>query len=255
MLRPENVAPRLWHVGDGVSLFIGPLHYNAPHSHAVPALISGLYDNFQIQLGDGVWRSCRSIIVPAGLPYALDVRGLPVSVLYLEPERARLDSLAPLLSNHEEASGALIGQNTANKILIGVYEKKVNQADAADILHDVLGYAQGKARRRLDPRIAVMVEQIQHSDIGNCSVTEFARQVNLSPSRLQHLFTQETGVPYRRYRAWHKLRKAIKEVVNGETATNAAHTAGYYDQSHFNRDFQKTFGARIGDTLATATLI
>ncbi|WP_245425620.1 hypothetical protein [Phyllobacterium brassicacearum] len=34
------------------------------------------------------------------------------------------------------------------------------------------------------------------------------------------------GVPFRRYRAWNRMRAAISEIVNGSNFTTAAHAAG-----------------------------
>jgi methylphosphotriester-DNA--protein-cysteine methyltransferase len=45
--------------------------------------------------------------------------------------------------------------------------------------------------------------------------------------RFQHLFTQEVGVPFRRYRAWNRMRMAISEIVKGSNFTTAAHAAGF----------------------------
>jgi methylphosphotriester-DNA--protein-cysteine methyltransferase len=73
-------------------------------------------------------------------------------------------------------------------------------------------------------------------------VAEIAAGVGLSGSRFQHLFTAEVGVPFRRYRAWRRVRVAIAEIVKGSRFTTAAHTAGFADQAHFTNDFRRTFG-------------
>ena len=67
--------------------------------------------------------------------------------------------------------------------------------------------------------------------------------VGLSPSRFQHLFTDAVGVPFRRYRAWLRMRRAIGAVIDGSNFTGAAHAAGFADQAHFAHDFRRTFGA------------
>ena len=75
------------------------------------------------------------------------------------------------------------------------------------------------------------------------SAGALAGAVGLSASRFQHLFTAAVGVPFRRYRAWLRMRRAIHAVVAGGTFTAAAHEAGFCDQAHFAHDFRKTFGA------------
>ncbi|MFD1333657.1 helix-turn-helix domain-containing protein, partial [Methylopila musalis] len=77
-----------------------------------------------------------------------------------------------------------------------------------------------------------------------------ARAAGLSVSRLQHLFTAEIGVSFRRYRRWTRMRRAIAEIVGGASFTAAAHAAGYADQPHFARDFRRTFGAPASRSLS-----
>ena len=81
------------------------------------------------------------------------------------------------------------------------------------------------------------------------SAESLARSVGLSSSRLQHLFTENVGVPFRRYRAWVRMRRAIAAVVAGANFTGAAHAAGFADQAHFANDFRRTFGAPASRSL------
>jgi AraC-like DNA-binding protein len=73
-----------------------------------------------------------------------------------------------------------------------------------------------------------------------------------SLSRFQHLFTQEVGVPFRRYRAWCRMRAAIAAVLHGNNLTDAAHAAGLSDQAHSSREFHRIFGAPAHRSLANA---
>ncbi|TXM93608.1 helix-turn-helix transcriptional regulator, partial [Methylobacterium sp. WL122] len=75
------------------------------------------------------------------------------------------------------------------------------------------------------------------------SVGALAASVGLSASRFQHLFTDAVGVPFRRYRGWLRMRRAIGAVIDGNNFTGAAHAAGFADQAHFAHDFRRTFGA------------
>ncbi|WP_244500390.1 helix-turn-helix domain-containing protein [Methyloceanibacter methanicus] len=60
------------------------------------------------------------------------------------------------------------------------------------------------------------------------------------------------GVPFRRYRAWCRMRAAIAAVLDGCNLTDAAHAAGFADQPHFSRDFRRFFGAPPHHGLADA---
>src|ERR671938_118276 len=73
---------------------------------------------------------------------------------------------------------------------------------------------------------------------------KFAALVNLSPSRLHQLFKDETGLPPAKYLRRLRMEQArallessylsVKEVMR---------QVGVTDESHFVRDFKKTYGA------------
>ncbi|WKL39567.1 helix-turn-helix domain-containing protein (plasmid) [Sinorhizobium meliloti] len=83
----------------------------------------------------------------------------------------------------------------------------------------------------------------EHTRANSPQYRPLAKSLGLSSSQFQRVFTREVGVPFRRYRAWNRMRVAISEIVNGSNFTTAAHTAGFSDQAHFTNDFRRTFGA------------
>lgn len=64
-------------------------------------------------------------------------------------------------------------------------------------------------------------------------INELAKKIGLSPSRLAHLFKEETGIPLKSYIVLHKLQKAYDAIFNGENITTAALNAGFVSPSHF----------------------
>ena len=64
----------------------------------------------------------------------------------------------------------------------------------------------------------------------------------LSESRFSHLFTKETGLPFRTYVLWRRLMQAVERRAAGATLTEAAHQAGFSDSAHFSRTFLRMFG-------------
>jgi len=59
-------------------------------------------------------------------------------------------------------------------------------------------------------------------------------------------------VPFRRYRAWCRMRGAIAAALTEDRLTDAAYVAGFSDQAHFSREFRRTFGARPQNSLVNA---
>jgi AraC-like DNA-binding protein len=68
------------------------------------------------------------------------------------------------------------------------------------------------------------------------------------------VFTRQVGAPFRRYRAWNRMRMAISQVVEGANLTEAAHAAGFSDSAHFSHDYRRTFGAAPSLTLRNKAL-
>ncbi len=124
-----------------------------------------------------------------------------------------------------------------------LYERRANSESIDLALQDLVRFSKTRARRQIDARVVRVVGGFHEQFLDPMPVAELARTVGLSSSRLQHLFAREVGVPLRRYRTWQRLRAAIREVASGSSYTNAAHRAGFYDQSHFSREFRRTFGA------------
>jgi transcriptional regulator GlxA family with amidase domain len=92
---------------------------------------------------------------------------------------------------------------------------------------------------RIELAISLMLDDL-HRDI---SLDELAQAVNLSTSRLQHLFKTETGMSPGQYRKLLRMEKA-KDFL-GKTLLSVRQIktrAGYKDRSHFEREFKKAYG-------------
>jgi AraC-like DNA-binding protein len=244
----ERAAPArvpgasLWHVDEGWALFAGPLHHNDSHAHSTAVYLAGLYGTFRLRIAGSRWMSCRSAVIRAGTPYEFDIGGDPLGVFYLEPNVAGADALAQLIANGEEVNGALVGDAHAS-LLRASYEQRPGAAVLRASVNDLVDFSKRRARKAMDARISRTVEAMQGPAADAVSAPQAAASAGLSTSRFQHLFTREVGVPFRRYRGWHRLRAAIREAARGSNLTTAAHSAGFADQAHFTRAFRRTFGA------------
>jgi AraC-like DNA-binding protein/quercetin dioxygenase-like cupin family protein len=240
----------LWHVEDGRTFFAGPLDYNAIHQHGAPVFLAGLYGKFRLRLEGGRWISCHSAVIPAGVRHELNVGGNPLSVFYIEPTTAGIDAFTPLVRNAREVDGALVGTTREVLFLRSLYEDRTSTQYAGAALSDLLGFATKRARKQMDPRISHAIAKLNAGADDVVSASHAATWAGLSVSRFQHLFTQEVGVPFRRYRAWQRMREAIREIVRGGSFTRGAHAAGFFDQAHFAHDFRRTFGAPASRSLS-----
>lgn len=240
----------LWHVDEGRTFFAGPLEYNGSHQHGAPVYLAGLYGPFGLRMQGGEWLSCRTAVIPAGALHELNLGGDPLAVFYIEPHIAGVHALTPLVANSREVDGVLVGGAGEISVLRALYEDGSSTQWTGPALNDLMNFSKRRAIREIDPRVSRAVATMYERYDDLTPVAQIAGAAGLSASRFQHLFTQQVGVPFRRYRAWNRMRIAIREIVNGSNFTTAAHAAGFSDQAHFAHDFRRTFGAPASQSLS-----
>ena len=94
----------------------------------------------------------------------------------------------------------------------------------------------------LDARVKKVINILAKEPEENFSQEYLATQVNLSPSRLLHLFKEQTGVPYRSYRTWKRLQHTMRNLYVTDNMTQSAISAGFSDAAHFSRRFRGAYG-------------
>jgi AraC-like DNA-binding protein len=199
------------------------------------------------------WLSCRAAIIPPGAWHELDFGGEPFAALYIEPNLGKLGVLSPLLRNAREAGGALIGDVGEVALMRALYEDRHSAEWTTPALNDLLCFSERRSDPTpIDQRLSRIVAYLHEHCDDLTPVEDLARAVGLSSSRFQHLFTQEVGVPFRRYRAWNRLRMAWREAAKGNNLTTAAHEAGFSDSAHFAHEFRRTFGSAASNGLRRA---
>jgi AraC-like DNA-binding protein len=107
-----------------------------------------------------------------------------------------------------------------------------------------LGGNSGDSGEPIDPRIVSTLHLLQEKYLSQkLSIAEIARHACLSESRLIHLFTEQIGIPLRRYVLWMRLLTAMQMAAQGkQSLTEAAHNAGFSDSAHFARTYRSMFG-------------
>src|SRR5436190_5080338 len=99
----------------------------------------------------------------------------------------------------------------------------------------------GLCRAAMDSRVREVVRMIDRNPC--TSVRNLARIVNLSVSRLEHVFKQETGTTLLQFRDQRRLQRAAHLLSTTELPIKQiAWFSGYRHPSNFNRAFQRKFG-------------
>lgn len=71
------------------------------------------------------------------------------------------------------------------------------------------------------------------------SIKQLAEAVNISPYYLIRMFKQQTGLTPHQFQLQNRIRKARRLLTAGREITETALVTGFYDQSHFSRNFKK----------------
>lgn len=176
---------------------------------------------------------CRAIIVNMDTLHTFNAEGEPHFTILVDPTTELGRAIRGLLMNRpfyifpdekavfmQQAFQNVLTQNNFDNILSFVQSIMFQFA-----------YSNVKT---FDNRIIQVLELLDdciHEDNSHL-VKYFSEKVDLSKSRLAHLFKEETGIPLKSYIVLHKLQGAYKSIFNGENITTAALNAGFDSSSH-----------------------
>lgn len=99
-----------------------------------------------------------------------------------------------------------------------------------------------------DPLVEAALEKIQHSR-GQLRITELASALYISKDPLEKRFRAAVGATPKQYVTIVKLRHIIRQAPT-QSLTSLAYEAGYFDQSHFIKDFRRFTGTTPLDFFA-----
>ena len=127
----------------------------------------------------------------------------------------------------ESMADALIRQ----VICLKEHPCKDRYSDLMDVISECFGLL--PSPKLLDERIIAFLKMLEHCDCDDHSIEEYAGELNLSASRLSHLFSEQIGIPIKKYLILHQLEKAFAEILQGVSITKASMDSGFDSPSHF----------------------
>lgn len=233
-----------WYVWDGGFLALGRATGVVPrHAHHAIQIVVALEGEIAMQGEEGRWRSARGVIVRPDCPHSFDAQGAFAAMLFVDPESTEGTWLQASLQHDvtivpERRVAACVSE------LMRFRDQPFESLEiGALIRHCVQALCAGALpARRLDARVTRVLQQIHRSDNLRLSLASAATAAFLSPSRFQHLFKQQMGLPFRRYVLWRKVTRAMLAMGREGTATAAAHAADFADAAHLTRTFVDMFG-------------
>ncbi|WP_433655459.1 helix-turn-helix transcriptional regulator [Nocardia sp. CA-128927] len=215
----------------GVLAFEGEIRQTELHAHHAVQIMAACTPVMVVD-GSGVRQQGTHIIVPTDAPHRVCGGSRHGIAIYLDPET--------VAGAAADRRAHLHGWVHALK----VDPEHGNLADhVADVLADLL---RDNAAAGPDDRHGVVTAALQLlPDMvkdGSVRGSDVARQLGISATRLTHLFTEQVGIPLRRYILWLRLYIAMDGVMAGDDVTTASASAGFADSSHLTRTCRRTFG-------------
>jgi AraC-like DNA-binding protein len=230
------------------ALYIGPNMENHLHSHHAVQLSIGLQHDLHFQYPtENISVNGRLLLIDSDAPHQFHTKDQHVALLYLDSETKDAISIKnKILKSKPIVSLAFETVLNLLPYLSDLSHPSINCQEAKSICDGIIqkimpGFP---PEYHIDNRVMAVLKQLSNMEGQSVSVSELARSVGLSTSRLCHIFQKQIGFPIRRYFLWKKLIRAIRALELADTLTDAAHEAGFSDSAHMNRTFRKMFGIK-----------
>lgn len=215
----------------GVLAFTGTIGVTEPHAHHAVQIMTAP-TAMTIVDGNGARQRGTKVIVPADATHRIDTGAARGALVFLDPE-----STAGRAAHHRSIHHGW----TSGPVLSHTRERPLG-AVVTDLISQLTPLHAGPVSQRHPAVLAALDLLANPSGPGAVRGTDVAAQVGISASRLTHLFTEQVGIPLRRYVLWRRLHIAITRVQAGDDLTDAAHAAGFADSAHLSRTCHYTFG-------------
>jgi len=244
-------------IAPGRAAYIGPAWDTEQHRHHAVQVAVGLQGKIQVELAAAQPTSHPAIAIGAGVEHAIDARGGPVGLYYVEGAstegRVLLAALAP--------DGWAAPEGHCAEVLRAAFHDLPATPGDADLrrlgarIGDVLGAGEAHPNDSPCPPVDLAISLLAEMVPGEIRAGEVARQVGISQRQLSAAFARETGLSIRSYVLWLRLQRAVGALADGDNLTEAAHSAGFSDGAHLSRVFRETFGVAPSTGIGRARIL
>lgn len=211
------------------------------HAHHAIQVTLSLGGRFRLIGADGSSTTCDAVVA-ADASHRFEAEGR-FALLFIEPEsrlgravtaRRVAGSLTPLAPSSDltvHLASLTSGPWTVSDEVVIDWGRRLTAQLAGDEIAEIPDF-------RIRKVIRWSMERLDRT----ISLADAVPISGLSPSRLRHLFVEQTGLPFKTYLLWVRLTRAVALVAGGATLTAAAHGAGFSDSAHLSRTFRRMFG-------------
>lgn len=224
-------------LGPGVVLYVGTGGSAERHAHHSVQLVWVADGTAEIVISEQRTRA-RAALVPARIEHAFEAGGKNIALLLVEAHGARGSEL-------DRRARSLVGQDLSG-VLSSVPFPSVDLSPSelepwVRLVLRALGVESTdlRAPSRTTRRA---IDYIERALEGVPRIGDAAAYASTSSSRLSHRFSEEVGIPFRRFVLWTRVKRAVEVSRRGGDLTQAAAEAGFSDAAHLSRTFRAMFG-------------
>jgi AraC-like DNA-binding protein len=221
----------------GIVLYIGSGGRADHHAHHAVQFVWAGEGTAEVTVSGRTTRT-SAVLIPARVEHSFDATGARLALLLVDAHGARGSEL-------DARAHAVLGEDLASRVAelpFPSLDLTLEEAEAwcRDVL-GALGVASTDTRAPSRPtRLAIAY--IEEALDGVPRIGAAAERASTSASRLSHRFSEEVGIPFRRFVLWTRVKRAVEVVQRGGDLTEAALAAGFSDAAHLSRTFRAMFG-------------
>lgn len=232
----------LVYAGDHWLIVMGRVPNVGNHQHPAPAFCFGLNGPFEVRDPvSGQHGRYENLLVPTETQGPLiHAERQAMAFVFLSAEHPAYYALRRWANTAPIPGGVPVSAEML-ALLRRIYREAPPFATVRERMEALLDNIRG---RQPDPRIKQALTALRQDDSGSLSLEAVARQVCLSPSRLVHLFKEETGTTFRRQRLWMRIMHSTTLATRTRSLTDIASAVGFSDLAHYSRTFRRVFGMK-----------
>lgn len=213
------------------------------HKHSFIQIAISMDFSFEIEVSERCFES-RGIIIGSNVSHRFDGHHNTLLFLLIDNTSSLAVPFKRLTADHQiyTLPNTMLDQTAT--FVMNNYGSIIDTTSYAQFLMQLLGILNVEyvSSEPTDQRIMEILNLLKDCDGAEYSIKALAGQVNLSNSRLSHLFKDNTGISLGGYLVLHKLQKAIYLVLNGMSMTTAALSSGFDSPSHFAATVKRLLG-------------
>lgn len=232
--------------------YAGPMTPTRLHAHHAWQIVRGVEGDLTLVDAAGDAATGRVAIVPPDTPHGRPDPAIGL-LFYIDPDgllgrRLRRAVAASMSSASWVAAAAplaavpLPAVPTTWPEVDGLFEATVGALVGPDV-------RPAPVHPSVLRTLRAITERVGGGDLRLAALASFA---GLSAGRLGHVFSDEVGIPLRRYVLWARMRRAAELLQQGRSITDAAQAGGFSDAAHMSRSFRRMFGLTPSDVAGVA---